>query len=182
MSYQPTYFPMHRVAKSIPVVVLFLAAALPAALSAQKAGEVAPEFRAKTMAGEQYTNESVKGKVVLLQFWTTWCPYCKEEAADVDEVAQEYAKQGLVVLAVDVSESKGRVKKYLKEHPRQVPIVLTEDTNLAAIYVATSYPIYVVIGKDGKITAMQRGAGGKSTIERMLEEAGLSTADASDSD
>jgi thiol-disulfide isomerase/thioredoxin len=135
--------------------------------------EPAPRFHAKTMEGEQFTNESVKGKVVLFQFWTTWCPYCKSEEALVNDITKEFSDKGLIVLAVDVAESKKKVVEYLKDHPRQCRIVLTSDTNLAAMYAANSYPIYVVIDRDGKIVDTQRGAGGERSLRRMLENAGL---------
>src|SRR6202035_4943021 len=107
--------------------------------------EPAPRFHAKTLAGEQFSNESTKGKVVLFQFWTTWCPYCKGEESLVNDITKEFADKGLIVLAVDVAESKKKVLEYLKEHPRKCRIVLTGDTNLAAMYAANSYPIYVVV-------------------------------------
>src|SRR2546421_370608 len=68
--------------------------------------EAAPRFHAKTLEGEQFTNESVKGKVVLFQFWTTWCPYCKGEESLVNDITKEFADKRLIVLAVDVAESK----------------------------------------------------------------------------
>ena len=135
--------------------------------------EPAPRFHAKTMEGEQFTNESVKGRVVLFQFWTTWCPYCKSEEALVNDITKEFSDKGLIVLAVDVAESKKKVVEYLKDHPRKCRIVLTSDTNLAAMYAANSYPIYVVIDRDGKIVDTQRGAGGERSLRRMLENAGL---------
>ena len=95
-------------------------------------GEPAPRFRAKTTSGSQFNNASVKGKVVLFEFWTSWCKYCEEEASLVDDIAREFSDRGLLVLAVDVLEPDQTVKKYLAEHPRSVPIVLTKDTNLAA--------------------------------------------------
>ena len=111
-------------------------------------GEPAPRFNAKTMAGERFTNDSIKGKVVLLQFWTTWCPYCREESAIVDKIDRDYASQGLVVLAIDVAESKKTVKKYLEQNPRSCRIVLNDDTNLPAMFAAKNYPIYVLIDRD----------------------------------
>ena len=139
--------------------------------------EPAPRFRAKTLEGEQFTNSSVKGKVVLFQFWTTWCPYCKSEESLVNDITAEFADKGLIVLAVDVAESKRKVLQYLKEHPRKCRIVLTEDTNLAAMYQANSYPIYVVVDRDGNIVDTQRGAGGERSLRRMLEQAGLESKD-----
>ena len=140
-------------------------------------GQPAPRFRAKTMTGEQFNNESVKGKVVLFEFWTTWCKYCDEEASLVDEIAKEFSGKGLIVLAVDVLEPDQRVMKYLADHPRSVPIVLTKDTNLAAMYNAQVYPIYVVVDRDGNIAAEQRGVAGERGLRRMLRRAGLDSPD-----
>ena len=135
--------------------------------------EPAPRFNAKTVSGEAFNNSSIKGKVVLLQFWATWCPYCRAEQQMVDELQNEFANKGLVVLAVDVGESKKKVKQYLQENPRACRIVLTEDTNLAAMYAATQYPIYVVIDRDGNIAGQQNGAAGEEVLRRLLGRAGL---------
>jgi thiol-disulfide isomerase/thioredoxin len=135
-------------------------------------GDPAPRFRARTTAGEQFNNDSVKGKVLMFEFWTTWCRYCEEEATMVDSIAAEFKNKDLIVLAVDVLEPDQRVKKYLADHPRSVPIVLTKDTNLAAMYNARSYPIYVVVDRDGNIAGEQRGAGERG-LRRMLRRAGL---------
>src|SRR5712691_3377862 len=132
------------------------------ARAGDETGEPAPPFRAKTTTGEQFNNDSIKGKVVLFEFWTTWCKYCEEEASLVDDLAKEFSGKGLIVLAVD-----------LVEHPRTVPIVLTKDTNLAAMYNAQVYPIYVVINRDGNIAAEQRGSAGERGLRRLLRRAGL---------
>jgi cytochrome c biogenesis protein CcmG/thiol:disulfide interchange protein DsbE len=155
----------------IASTALALAALL--ALAADEAGQPAPRFRAKTTTGEQFNNASVKGKVVLFEFWTTWCQYCEAEAELVDDVAKEFADKGLIVLAVDVLESDKKVKIYLADHPRSVPIVLTKDTNLAAKYNAQSYPIYVVIDRDGNIAGEQRGAAGERGLRHLLKRAGI---------
>jgi thiol-disulfide isomerase/thioredoxin len=143
------------------------------AFAADDAGQPAPRFHAKTTTGNQFNNESVKGKVVLFEFWTTWCKYCEGEAELVDDIAKEFSDKGLIVLAIDVLEPDQKVKKYLADHPRSVPIVLTKDTNLAAMYNAQSYPIYVVIDRDGNIAAEQRGAAGEGGLRRLLKRAGI---------
>jgi thiol-disulfide isomerase/thioredoxin len=135
--------------------------------------EQAPRFTAKTLDGETFNNDSVRGKVVLLQFWATWCPLCKNEEPIVDQLNKEFADSGLIVLAVNVGESKKKVKKYLADSPRACRIVLTDDTNLAAMYQATAYPIYVVIDRDGFIVGTQRGAAGEQPLRRLLSKAGL---------
>jgi thiol-disulfide isomerase/thioredoxin len=161
----------YRISRSIILLVICLA------INALAGGEPAPRFNAKTINGEKFTNDSLKGQVVLLQFWTTWCPYCRREQPLVDDLDKEFRDQGLVVLAVNVSESKKTVKKYLEQNPRACRIVLTDDTNLAAMYAANSYPIYVVINRDGNVVATQRGAGGERSLRSMLARAGLSASE-----
>jgi len=156
-----------------PVSILAAVAVCCGALPAISSREPAPRFHAKTLDGEVFTNESLKGKVVLLQFWTTWCPYCKEEQAIVDTLAHDFAGRGLVVLAVNVGESKKKVKQYLADSPRTCKIVITDDTNLAAMFAAKSYPIYVLIDRDGNIAGKQDGAAGESALRELLARAGL---------
>ena len=117
-----------------------------------------------------------------LEFWTTWCGFCADEAAFVDKIGHELADKGLILLAINVGESKKTVKKYLEQHPRKCKIVMMEDTNLAAMYQGTVYPIYVVIDRDGNIAATQRGAGGEEALRKLLTRAGFESADAEDSD
>jgi len=150
-----------------------LALTVLAAFPALSGPERAPRFRAKTLDGETFTNDSVKGKVLLLQFWTTWCQYCRREQPIVDDINKEFSAKGLVLLAVNVGESKKKVKKFLEENPRSVRIVLTEDTNLAAMFQATVFPIYVAIDREGNIAGMQRGAGGERALRNLLSRAGL---------
>ena len=156
-------------------IVIALTLITVCAVAADETGQPAPRFRARTTAGDQFNNASVKGKVVLFEFWTTWCQYCEAEAELVDDIAKEFSGKGLIVLAVDVLESDKKVKQYLADHPRSVPIVLTKDTNLAAMYNAQSYPIYVVVDRDGNIAGEQRGAAGERGLRRLLKRAGIET-------
>jgi thiol-disulfide isomerase/thioredoxin len=117
---------------------------------------------------------------VLLEFWTTWCGYCLQEAGFVDRINDEYDSKKLIVLAINVGESKETVKKYLEQHPRKTRIVLTDDTNLAAMFEAKVYPIYVVIDRDGNVAGEQRGAGGERALRDLLARGGLEDEDDDD--
>jgi thiol-disulfide isomerase/thioredoxin len=147
-----------------------------------KPKEAAPRFNAVTTGGEKFNNASVKGKVVLLEFWTTWCGYCLQEAGFVDRINDAYANKDLVILAINVGESKKTVKKYLQQHPRTTRIVLTDDTNLAAMFEAKVYPIYVVIDRDGNVAGEQRGAAGEGALRDLLASGGLDAGDGKDDD
>jgi thiol-disulfide isomerase/thioredoxin len=163
--------PRHEAGRTI-FTDCFVLSALPI-FAGDDENEPAPHFRARTMSGESFNNESTKGKVVLFEFWTTWCQYCHQEEALIEQINKEFSDQGLIVLAIDVAESKKTVKKYLEQHQRSCRIVLTEDTNLAAMYQANSYPIYVVVDRDGNIAGEQRGAAGERALRRLLARAGI---------
>jgi cytochrome c biogenesis protein CcmG, thiol:disulfide interchange protein DsbE len=167
--------PLLTLRRLLPVLLTIIALALIAlcAFASDETGQPAPRFRAKTTSGQDFNNASVKGKVVLFEFWTTWCQYCEAERELVDGIAKEFSDKGLIVIAVNVLEPDKKVKQYLIDHPRSVPIVLTKDTNLAAMYNAQSYPIYVVIDRDGNIAGEQRGAGGERALRRLLKRAGI---------
>ena len=92
------------------------------------------------MDGETINNDSIHGKVVLLQFWATWCPYCKRDMPALERIGQEFENQGLMVLGVNVGESKKKVKQFLEQSPRSSKVILMEDTNLAAVFEAKSFP------------------------------------------
>ncbi len=155
-------------------MLLLASGALSRVLGAEDGREPAPRFRAKTIDGEQFSNESLKGKVVLVQFWATWCQYCRRDQEPVDAMVGDFADKGLVVLAVNAGESKKKVKQYLAESPRSCRIVLMEDTNLAALYQARSYPLYVLIAdREGNVAGRQNGAAGEQSLRRLLRRAGL---------
>ncbi len=153
--------------------VLLMAALAAFAGDDDEEGKPAPRFNARTLSGESFNNQSLKGKVVLIQFWTTWCTYCRQEQPLVDEFHEQYQDKGLVVLAVDVGESKKTVKKYLQENPRTCRIVLNDDTNLPAMFNTQSYPVYVAIDREGNLAGVQRGAGGERALRNLLRFAGL---------
>jgi thiol-disulfide isomerase/thioredoxin len=147
--------------------------ALSQALGAIDRGEAAPSFNAKTLGGERITNDTVKGKVVLIQFWTTWCRYCRRDQPAVDEFAGKYADAGLVVIAVNVGEPRKKVLDYLKTSPRQAKIVLMEDTNLGAVFNARGFPYYIAIDAKGRVAGVQPGSGGREMLRELIGRAGL---------
>lgn len=129
------------------------------------------------MDGKTFDNESTKGKVVLIQLWTTWCGYCRREQPAVDKLAKEFADQGLIVLAVNAGEAKRKVTDYLASSPREVNVVLMQDTNLAALFPTQTFPKYVLVARTGKIRGHQDGAGGMMALRGLLSGAGLHAKD-----
>jgi thiol-disulfide isomerase/thioredoxin len=135
--------------------------------------EPAPEFHGKALDGEKFSNESLRGKTVLIQFWATWCSYCRRDQPAVDAMVREFGGSGLVVLAVNVGESRKTVMQYLQGSPRACSIALASDTNLAALFSPKSFPLYVVIDKGGNLSGTQNGSGGEDALRTLLRAAGL---------
>jgi cytochrome c biogenesis protein CcmG, thiol:disulfide interchange protein DsbE len=133
----------------------------------------APRFRGKTLTGERFDSDSLKGKVVLIQFWATWCRYCRADQEAVDAIATRFAAQNVVVLAANVGEDRSKVMAYLERSPRACKIVLAEDSDLASAFGAESFPLYILIGRDGSVAGDQRGAGGAPALLRLLAKAGV---------
>lgn len=150
-----------------------LAALCAAAWLAATSCDTIPAYRARTIGGEQFTSESLKGSVVLVQFWTTWCPYCRQDQPALDAIERQYYSRGLMVLAVNVGEPREKVTAYLRRSPRHCRVVASEDTNLAAVLGTGGFPNYVLIGRDGRIAGRQDGAGGEESLRQLLAKAGI---------
>src|SRR6187399_2225360 len=135
--------------------------------------EPMPRFQAKSLDGQVYTRENLKGKVVLLQHWATWCGYCRKDEPAVEQILKDHAKDGLIVLAINAAEPKAKVLDYLKEHPRTAKIVLTPETNLARIFDGAGVPAYILIDRESNVAAMQPGSGGLMALREMLKEVDL---------
>ena len=110
--------------------------------------------------------ESLKSTPVLIQFWATWCGYCKRDEPAVERIVAE--SSDLVVLAVSVNESKAKIRKYLERSPRTPKIVASEDTNLRAVFDARIFPLYVLIDRNGGIVDTLQGAVGYDALKDLL--------------
>jgi cytochrome c biogenesis protein CcmG, thiol:disulfide interchange protein DsbE len=133
----------------------------------------APDYHANTLAKARFTRASLKGKVVLVQFWATWCGFCRRDQEPIDEIYMDLAGKGLEVLAVNMREPEKKVRAYLRETPRVVPVVLSPETNLAEIFQPTGFPAYVAINREGRVAATTKGAQGRDGLLALLARAGV---------
>ncbi len=114
-------------------------------------GKKAPEFKAKDLSGNTVSLSSLKGKPILLNFWATWCPYCREERPYLNSLYKEYKDKGLVIIAVSVDKSEETVKRYLKRVPSDFMIIHDEDNKASGIYGVYSLPTSFLIDRNGII-------------------------------
>jgi thiol-disulfide isomerase/thioredoxin len=123
-----------------------------------KAGDKAPEFKLTGTDGKEVSLASLAGKVVLLDFWATWCGPCKAAMPDMQQISEDYADKGVVVLGINTWErQEGAAKKYMADKKFTYPCLLSGD-ELATKYGLSGIPTLVVIGKDGKIELIESGA------------------------
>lgn len=108
----------------------------------------APNFTLKTMDGKEVSLDDYRGKIVFINFWATWCPYCVKEMPDLQKIYEEN-KDDLVILAVDVQESKATVENYMKDKDYTFPILLDEKGEVASTYYISSYPTTYFVDKEG---------------------------------
>ena len=97
-----------------------------AKIKKQLAGRPAPEFSAMDIQGKSVTLSDFKGKTVLLDFWTTWCPPCRADAPALDKLYRKYGEHDLMIVGISVSEDRAIVEQFLKAHPHSFPVVLSE--------------------------------------------------------
>jgi thiol-disulfide isomerase/thioredoxin len=131
----------------------------------------APQFNLRSLDGQTFSNSSLSGNIVLLQFWATWCPYCKRDQAAVDAIQSEYSGKGVVVVAVDVGEDESIVRQYLQKNPRACSVALDERNAVAGRFGMDGVPHYVVIDRSGNVVAVRSGAVGQQGLRNMLSRA-----------
>lgn len=128
----------------------------------------APEFTLNTLEGKKTSLSDYKGELVFINFWASWCPPCKQEFPEINELANEYKGQGLHVLAINLDKSPDRVEKYLekiKVNPDALVILSDPDAKVVADYVARSMPSSFIVDGKGIIRFVHFGYGPKDPIK-----------------
>lgn len=109
----------------------------------------APDFVLKDLAGNAVRLHDLKGKVVLLNFWATWCPTCRFEMPSMESLHKELGPKGLVILAVALRESAVDVQPVYREHDLTFTALLDGDARASELYDIWSLPTTFVINKQG---------------------------------
>ncbi|MBV8082358.1 MAG: redoxin domain-containing protein [Candidatus Eremiobacteraeota bacterium] len=138
-----------------PLAVLAAASALLApsgALAASPAvGTTAPDFTLKTVDGTPVTLSALRGKVVVVNFFATWCPPCRAETPDLISQANSFESRGVVFVGIDGKESPELVQEFASAKGIRYPIVLDRDGKIADLYDVRAIPTTFVVGPTGKI-------------------------------
>jgi len=108
-------------------------------------GKTAPAFTLTALDGKKVSLSDVKGKVVLLNFWATWCPPCKAEIPSMNALYQELSAQGFTILAVSSDRKKEHVTRLLEKTPVDFTILHDPENDLASVYKVFALPTSFII-------------------------------------
>ena len=116
------------------------------------ARSTAPDFVSENLRGGNTGLVDYKGKVVLLNFWATWCMPCRAEMPGMETLWQKYQEQGLVIAAVSVDEgSRGRIETFTKLFDLSFPVLLDPESKVSDLYKVSNMPTSFLIDRNGKI-------------------------------
>lgn len=134
----------------------------------------APDFTLQDMDGELHRLSDLRGRVVMVNFWATWCPPCREEMPSMEAIYQELSDEGFQVLAVNQWESPDQVFPYMGQLDvwPSFPILFDRDSSVADAYRVKGLPTTVLIDKQGQVA--YRAVGGRNfnhpEVRRLIEQ------------
>ncbi len=137
------------------------------------AGDVAPDFTVEMLDGKRVTLSSLRGKVVLVSFWATWCPPCRQEMSHMQEgVIDRFAGSDLVVLPISRGEKRETVEKFIEKMGYGFPVGLDIDQSIYSKYASNYVPRSVVINREGEVVYVAVGYD-----EQIAQEIGVAIAE-----
>ncbi len=139
-------------------------------------GTMPPQFRSQTLDADQLTLARLRGKVVIVNFWASWCPECRPEMPVLERLHREFASRGLAIIGINARESREVVSRYAKDLDLTFPLVLDPDGKINALYGVIGLPTTFVVGRDGRAVAFAIGprewgsAPARALLQALLSE------------
>ena len=109
----------------------------------------APDFILQDINGEEVGLKDFKEKTVLLLFWATWCPHCKEEIPKLKDIYKNYKDKDFDILAISVDDNLEKLKKFVEKNKIQYKILFDKETEIARLYGVMGVPAHFVVDKEG---------------------------------
>ena len=140
-----------------PLVATLLAAVLATAPAQSALDSPAPDFTLKSASGENIKLSELRGQVVLINFWASWCGPCRQEMPLLDQMYQKYSPLGFTLLGVNVEQDSADAQRLLKDTPVTFPILFDAQNQVSKLYDVTAMPSTVLVDRDGKVRFMHKG-------------------------
>ncbi len=133
-------------------------------------GHQAPDFIIHTVAGEEYSLSDLRGKVVLLNFWATWCGPCLREMPELQAVYDAHRERGFEIVAINFEESAERIRAFATEQGLSFPLALDEEGDIHERYTIVGQPRTIILDERGVILKTFHGLVIQAQLETILAE------------
>jgi len=117
----------------------------------------APDFTLKSTSGENLRLSELRGEVVMINFWASWCAPCRQEMPLLDELYNQYHPLGFTILGVNVEEDSSQAKHMLQESPVNFPVVFDNKSTVSKLYNVVAMPSTVLVDRDGNVRYLHQG-------------------------
>ena len=130
------------------------------------------DFTLTDLKGKSWTLKSLQGKVVLMNFWATWCPPCRKEMPDLESLYKQFKKKGLVILAIS-DEDAGKVKSFITEKGVSYTVLLDPGRKVITLFLVMGIPKTFIYDRNGKLAAESIDMRTRKQFLAMLAQAGI---------
>lgn len=153
-------------------VLLALLPLAPSATGAGAADRAAPDFRLVARSGETVALSDLRGQVVLINFWATWCGPCRKEMPLLEQIARRYGPLGFTMLGINVEEDSRLADVFLKEVAVSFPILLDPQNGVSKLYDVQAMPSTVIVDRAGNIRYVHHGyqPGDENRYQDMIRQ------------
>lgn len=131
-------------------------------------GNAAPDFAVPDIDGKKLSLSAYKGKVVLLDFWATWCTPCREEIPHFVEMQQKYEPQGFQVIGISMDDDAKPVREFYQKYKMNYPVAVGDDKLAQSFGGVMGLPVNFLIDRDGRIVAKYLGATETSVFDKAV--------------
>lgn len=138
----------------------------------KKLSGAAPDFILKSNSGKNIRLEDLRGQVVMLNFWASWCGPCRQEMPLLDELYKRYGRAGFTLLGVNVDTNPADADRYLKKVQVSFPVLYDTQSVAAKAYDVSAMPTTIMIGRDGKMRYLHKSyeAGDEAKYRQFIKE------------
>ncbi len=144
-------FPMIKRILLMVCVSMFMLTAV------QAESEMAPNFTLKSRSGKNIKLSELRGQVIMVNFWASWCGPCREEMPLLDKLFKKYRSLGFIVLGVNVDDTPKQAESFLKQNDVSFPILFDNDKKISEKYKITAMPSSFFIDRNGKLRNEHKG-------------------------
>jgi len=132
----------------------------------------APDFTLRTLGGPNLRLQELRGKVVLINFWATWCGPCQQEMPKLNALYEKYHAAGFVLLGVNIDEDVQHASDVATRLGLKFPVLLDTEKSISTLYDLSTMPSTVIVDRDGKVRYLHRGylSGVEAEYDKQIRE------------